>query len=778
MARGNNFIVRLRANGQDHATVTLAPGCDEVLVGRSHTCALCTPSEDYSVSGRHARLFWKGNSLWLEDTGSRNGVFYRHVRLQKPHKVSSGDMFVIGSSSLICEREDNSDRSNGKHKWHRLEYLNGDKAGRQIDICPKEGEETFTVGLDPANALMLPDMLVSRRHAFFETKENGECWLHDCGSRNGTYVNGEPLRGKERLLKDNDKISIAYFDFRFLDRTVVHTRFFLWLKIFVVAATLCVMAAAYVAWTTASSTVEDHLRLAQQNAEQENFEAAHEVLMQARLLRNAGDFRSDIDRLEAKICCWSNTVFAWRRAQKEMSDGSLERAQKTLDPIVNGTFEAWTWNTTDAPEQKEQAKFAMGAIRTYFNAQVVLKHAEDDTLEPEKQAKKIGEAQQELDSFLKEQQADLSDYAYLTNVAVCLTRTRDRMESIRRGFKSVDEVIEKLDKENPNFHALGLQLDEIANKAKFPAVRAYAAKYKGPCDSLARTKSFINDEFIGVNAMQFRDVQIRDKQLQLPPVELCSRHGKLSYFREKLEKYHQEAQSVARNLETMVTVLAELGIVTGKKGAPVDRILNMESWKTALTFSCLKGKVPSSRRQKPVDAYDQLLCVEYTFENLQALPKDYDNECLDRIGFSPDCVEARTAFDRLDVFVNFVEARRPWVRRGDLGRFYAYCRTLLESRDKLVADLKGFEGSPRARLVARFYSGYFSKSFSEDQRRELAEEFKKIQHEVADLNEKYENSTSNPIEQIRIRAIILDTGIPGDVQIRPKWVSQSEGGMR
>lgn len=777
MAGGRSVILRLRANEQDIETVTLAPGCSDVFVGRSHACTLRTPPDDHSVSGRHVRLFWKGNALWLEDAGSRNGVYYRNARLGKPHKISSGDLFAIGNCSLVCEVENRTSKKGvGETKWHRLEFLNGDKAGKQIDICPKEGEDTFTVGLDPANALALPDMLVSRRHAFFETKENGECWLHDCGSRNGTYVNGEPLRGKERLLKDNDKISIAYFDFRFLDRSVKHTRFFLWLKIFAVAATLCVMAGLFVLKDLINPKIDDQLHLARRYAAEENFDAAHEVLVQARLARNASKYRPQIDGLDDQLDRWSRTVAEWKRARTELAGGHFRRAQKTLDPIVNGTFDAWSWNGTDAIDQKRQADFAVTALRTYYDAQDALGEAEDGV--PEQQADRIRVAEQQLATFVKERQGDLSSQAYMTNVLASLTKTLGRMESIRTGFETVDGAIAKLDAINPNFADLAVKLDLVArDKTQHRAVRAYADKYKVPCRALAETKQFIAKEFTDVNGMQFRDVLARDKQLQLPPTELCSRHAQLSNHRAKLEGHHRDAQKLASNLESIVNGLAELGISNGTCGAPVKRILSAATWQEALTFSCFKGKPPTVRRKEPVGTYDELLGVDYTFYNLRSLPHDYDGRSLRLIGFSPDCVEARTAFERLGVFVAFVKSKPSWLRKGELGAFYDYCCGLLDAKDKLIAHLESLDGSVRAKLVARFYASYFSKEFPSEKRRALAEDFKALQKQVIALNEKYE-ATSNPMEQIAIRKTILDTGLPGDPMIHPRWVALYEGGMQ
>ena len=79
--------------------------------------------------------------------------------------------------------------------------------------------------------------------------------------------------------------------------------------------------------------------------------------------------------------------------------------------------------------------------------------------------------------------------------------------------------------------------------------------------------------------------------------------------------------------------------------------------------------------------------------------------------------------------------------------------------------------------MARFYASYFSKEFPSEKRRALAEDFKALQKQVIALNEKYE-ATSNPMEQNAIRKTILDTGLPGDPMIHPRWVALYAGGMQ
>lgn len=774
------FTLSIRSGNRTIGSLTMVPGCAEVQIGRSHQCALQTPPDDHSVSGHHAKLYWKGNALYLADDGSRNGVYYRSARLTKPRKVSNGDLFALGNCTLVCEVPTSNRVAKADRKYHQLEYLNGDNAGKQIDIRPKDGEDTFTIGLDPGNALCLSDMLVSRHHAFLETKENGgrlECWLHDCGSRNGTYVNGEKLSGKERLLKDNDKISIAYFDFRFLDRSVKHTRLFLWVKILAVAATLIVMGAIYLAVVVfPGKTMEDYLRLARESAANKDFVFAKEVLRQSRLSRDADKYRTQIDALESQVERWEKTASEWTQAKDDLAGGYFKRAQKALDPLVGGAVDAWVWNGTTAIEEKREAEFAAQALRRFYTAQDVLAEAADGI--PEQQADRIKGAETELTEFLQGGVKAFADYPYLAELKKDLEERLSSMAKIRAGFEAVDGAIAKLDEVNPNFSALSITLDTISrDKEQHAAVRAYADKYKAPCMELAEAKRFISGEFDELNAMRFSDLRKREKELKLPAKELCQRHPQLSNHRVKLEGHHLDAQRLAKNLESIVNGMAELGVENGSCGQPVRHVLDVKRWQEALTFACFKSKPPTVRRKNPSSTYDELLGVDYTFQGIRAMPQNYNGFCLRMIGFSPDCVESRNAFERIAVFVKFVSERPAWLRKGELGTFYEYCRKILTARDGLISYLKKYEGSPRAKLVTRYYAGFFAEDFEYSERQAIAAEFKRIQKEVAELNEKYDNAP-DPVEQIALRAKILATGLPGDPQMHAKWVALYEGGVQ
>jgi hypothetical protein len=68
--------------------------------------------------------------------------------------------------------------------------------------------DVVTVGRHPDSDIFLDDITVSRRHAEFR-RERGRFWVHDAGSLNGTYINGE--RADDRVLATGDEVQIGKF---------------------------------------------------------------------------------------------------------------------------------------------------------------------------------------------------------------------------------------------------------------------------------------------------------------------------------------------------------------------------------------------------------------------------------------------------------------------------------------------------------------------------------------------------------------------------------------
>jgi hypothetical protein len=69
-------------------------------------------------------------------------------------------------------------------------------------------QDVMTIGRGDDCDISIPLRQVSRCHARIERCADGYV-LHDLGSKNGTFVNGEEVRGDPHLLRDGDEIQIA-----------------------------------------------------------------------------------------------------------------------------------------------------------------------------------------------------------------------------------------------------------------------------------------------------------------------------------------------------------------------------------------------------------------------------------------------------------------------------------------------------------------------------------------------------------------------------------------
>src|ERR1051326_5926734 len=74
-------------------------------------------------------------------------------------------------------------------------------------------DETITIGRLKSNTIVIEDNSVSLMHAKI-TRKDGQFYLKDLNSTNGTIVNGQPI-GEVRL-RDQDKVRFAEITTQFL----------------------------------------------------------------------------------------------------------------------------------------------------------------------------------------------------------------------------------------------------------------------------------------------------------------------------------------------------------------------------------------------------------------------------------------------------------------------------------------------------------------------------------------------------------------------------------
>jgi len=183
-------------------------------LGRDPSLDLTFDPGDDVVSAAHARV-WRdaGGSWWLEDLGSTNGTWLNGRRIAAAEPLASGDRFTLGQRgpALRVRLEGEPARTRAEPATEiaapslKLRRVAGGEdllaSGREILLGRSA---TCTVPLRT-----VADTVVSKRHAAVAFDEAGAATVTDLGSRNGTFVNGQRVRGPA-MLKVGDRLMLGW----------------------------------------------------------------------------------------------------------------------------------------------------------------------------------------------------------------------------------------------------------------------------------------------------------------------------------------------------------------------------------------------------------------------------------------------------------------------------------------------------------------------------------------------------------------------------------------
>jgi len=175
----------------------------DVVLGRDKGADVVLTDPSGEVSRRHARIVIRGTEAVLEDLGSSNGTFVNGERLDGPYALRAGDMVELGGCTLeFVPAPAPATTRSGSDGEGTLTIISGWGAGESTTL-----HGSATIGRDEGSDLRVIDTEVSRRHAKV-TVQDGEAWIDDLHSLNGTYVNGERVVEHESLV-GGDQIQIG-----------------------------------------------------------------------------------------------------------------------------------------------------------------------------------------------------------------------------------------------------------------------------------------------------------------------------------------------------------------------------------------------------------------------------------------------------------------------------------------------------------------------------------------------------------------------------------------
>lgn len=183
-------LVSINEDGTDGNVIALS--FLETTVGREGDKRFPT---DAFLSPRHARLHIEQGQLLIEDLYSLNGTF---LKLRKETKLSPGDTILMGRQVLRFERFEQAitpkTRSSDGTRYMGSPAPGGNFKVLQIGIggviqnvfcLPEQGA---VLGREKGDIIFQQDKFMSSRHAQIYTGDDGQCYLVDLNSSNGTWI--------------------------------------------------------------------------------------------------------------------------------------------------------------------------------------------------------------------------------------------------------------------------------------------------------------------------------------------------------------------------------------------------------------------------------------------------------------------------------------------------------------------------------------------------------------------------------------------------------------
>ena len=75
----------------------------QLTIGRGNQNDIAIATDEYA-SARHARFEPRQDGVWVQDLGSTNGTYLNGTRLDRPRRLSRGDIVRVGETDLRYEQ--------------------------------------------------------------------------------------------------------------------------------------------------------------------------------------------------------------------------------------------------------------------------------------------------------------------------------------------------------------------------------------------------------------------------------------------------------------------------------------------------------------------------------------------------------------------------------------------------------------------------------------------------------------------------------------------------
>jgi pSer/pThr/pTyr-binding forkhead associated (FHA) protein len=788
------MLIRLEHNGA-HLFEADGDRIDkELVIGRSSQCDWRVPAEEKDVSSRHAKIYRKGGTVWIEDLDSSNGTYHLGRKIDKL-KLKPGVRLSIGGCIVAVEE---GSTESPVDAIPEIVMLSGRSRGQAKEIR----SSPFLVGSDPGCSLVLLDPLISRHHAEITLKDDKSCWLKDLGSKNGTSVNDTPLReGQERLLKDGDKLAFAHFEARFHDGTTKRSGKKVWIRLGVMAATIALVLGMYGTWQRLKPSAGRYLEQAREAAAVRDFDGARARLDKASHARGAAERSLEIQDLSRLVTLWEGADKTWASAQAALAEGDWVRASRDLGALAALRQDAWTWSP-DGADERNAAMRSKDMLDTMLRAMGALRG--EDVAGTSLQA--------ELESVRRVLAANAELPEHMVRTRTELVDIQGKLELYISESADLETALDNLATWPPPFAETIRVLDETYANSRGLLKRRSELMIE-PVRALSRSYDRLMEALKLARDMQFDDAL--KVSLELPSTSACALDSRVSMTRANIESAHEKLRIQVNQLTYLFREVRKL-----VPDLDIKAPHQIAAWKDrdalARMVSCdsLDYPMPRRSRKEASGDYDRYLGVEEFYEFMVAVALRQPWREMSDAPFPTVLAQTASLIDAVEAIEAFfakedwavqltpvnttygvtriggpsspadnpaADARRStetaWLLDGALAQRVADLKQILAARDDLLERVirLATETEGRPALIAAGIAYRIAPDVSQVKiKDETIQQF--ISRNVADnrarlreLSQSYDFAP--PARQIEIRDEILAKGLPGDPIVKRMWSS-------
>lgn len=229
MAQKIRAILSISSGNEKYETIKLKKA--GTIFGRENGDILLNDSE---VSSTHCQIQYIEGDYYLFDMNSSNGTLLNGKPIVK-QKLKTNDLIVIGKTKLTftLESEQSVQHISTISQTSKELYAGHEKISIVDSLIEKEKQDNINVSLlitvsyrnTPAEEHIIKqkslylgratsfgpfehDESISRRHLLIKLNENGDVFIEDQGSANGSFLNEKKIHGLH-LVSPDDLIRIG-----------------------------------------------------------------------------------------------------------------------------------------------------------------------------------------------------------------------------------------------------------------------------------------------------------------------------------------------------------------------------------------------------------------------------------------------------------------------------------------------------------------------------------------------------------------------------------------